>query len=47
MYGIPNMKLDKAVIERRIKIMKAEGIDFVTGVNVGVDIKADQTEKRI
>ena len=40
MYGIPNMKLEKSVIERRINLMKEEGIVFKTGVNVGVDIKA-------
>lgn len=42
MYGIPNMKLDKSVIERKINVMKAEGIIFKTGVNVGVDVKADE-----
>ncbi len=35
MYGIPNMKLDKSVVERRVELMKAEGVAFVTGVNVG------------
>ena len=35
MYGIPNMKLDKAVIERRIRLMEAEGVTFVTGTDVG------------
>lgn len=35
MYGIPNMKLDKSVIERRRKLMEAEGVTFRTGVNVG------------
>lgn len=41
MYGIPNMKLDKSVIERKIKVMEAEGVIFKTGVNVGVDVKAE------
>lgn len=40
MYGIPNMKLEKSVIERRIAIMKEEGITFVTSTDVGVDHKA-------
>lgn len=31
MYGIPNMKLDKSVVDRRIALMEAEGITFVTG----------------
>ena len=35
MYGIPNMKLDKSVIDRRRKLMEAEGVVFRTGVNVG------------
>ncbi|MBQ1381641.1 MAG: glutamate synthase subunit beta, partial [Ruminococcus sp.] len=42
MYGIPNMKLEKSVIERRISIMKAEGIEFRIGVNVGKDISAEE-----
>lgn len=42
MYGIPNMKLDKAIVDRRIKLMEAEGITFRTGVNVGVDLPLEQ-----
>lgn len=34
MYGIPNMKLDKSVIERRKKFMEAEGVEFRTGIDV-------------
>ena len=45
MYGIPNMKLDKSVIERRRKLMEEEGITFVTGVDVGKDKKAAQILK--
>lgn len=40
MYGIPNMKLEKHVIGRKVQIMEEEGVVFVTGVNVGKDIKA-------
>ena len=40
MYGIPNMKLEKHIIDRKINVMKAEGVVFKTGVNVGVDVKA-------
>lgn len=40
MYGIPNMKLEKQIIDRKINVMKEEGIEFITGVNVGKDIKA-------
>ncbi len=39
MYGIPNMKLDKSVVERRVKLLEAEGIKFVTGVSVGEDVE--------
>ena len=35
MYGIPNMKLDKSIVERRIKFMEAEGVRFVYNVDVG------------
>ncbi|KAL1306530.1 hypothetical protein AAFC00_005221 [Neodothiora populina] len=35
MYGIPNMKLDKNVVQRRVDFMASEGINFVTGVHVG------------
>jgi glutamate synthase (NADPH) small chain len=42
MYGIPNMKLDKSVVERRLDLMTAEGISFVTNVDVGRDYGADQ-----
>ena len=45
MYGIPNMKLDKAVIERRINIMKEEGIEFVTGADIGNNYKASRLLK--
>lgn len=40
MYGIPNMKLEKHVIERKVKIMEEEGVTFLTGINVGKDVKA-------
>ena len=40
MYGIPNMKLDKSVIERRVRIMQAEGIVFKTGMDVGAGVDA-------
>ena len=44
-YGIPNMKLEKWVIDRRIELMKAEGITFVTNTNVGNDLKAGELLK--
>ena len=42
MYGIPNMKLEKQIVERKRKIMEEEGITFVTGANVGKDVKAEK-----
>ena len=42
MYGIPNMKLEKTIIERRVDIMREEGITFRTGVNVGKDISYEE-----
>ncbi len=41
MYGIPNMKLDKAVVGRRTRLMEEEGVRFVTGVTVGADLQAE------
>ena len=38
-YGIPNMKLDKRVIERRVDLMKEAGIHFELGKDVGKDVK--------
>ncbi len=37
MYGIPNMKLDKRLVERRVALLAAEGITFVPGCEVGKD----------
>ena len=42
MYGIPNMKLEKSVVQRRVDLMAEEGVRFVTNTWVGRDIKADQ-----
>ncbi|WP_025274352.1 glutamate synthase subunit beta [Haloglycomyces albus] len=41
-YGIPDFKLEKHLIDRRIKQMEAEGVEFACGVNVGVDVSADE-----
>ena len=45
MYGIPNMKLEKHVIDRKVDIMKQEGIEFKCGVDVGKDVKASDLLK--
>lgn len=39
-YGIPNMKLEKQIIDRKIAVMEEEGITFITNCNVGKDKKA-------
>lgn len=41
-FGIPDFKLDKSVIDRRVALMEAEGVEFRCSVNVGRDIKATQ-----
>eukprot|EP00612_Vaucheria_litorea_P002112 CAMPEP_0171457308 /NCGR_PEP_ID=MMETSP0945-20130129/3441_1 /TAXON_ID=109269 /ORGANISM="Vaucheria litorea, Strain CCMP2940" /LENGTH=558 /DNA_ID=CAMNT_0011982895 /DNA_START=59 /DNA_END=1735 /DNA_ORIENTATION=+ len=38
MYGIPNMKLDKETVQRRVDLLAEEGIEFVTNANIGTDI---------
>lgn len=44
-YGIPNMKLEKDVIDRRIRLMEEEGITFVTNTDIGKDRKAKELLK--
>ena len=44
--GIPNFKLEKWVVERRIKRMEQEGVVFKTGVNVGVDTDPEDLKKQ-
>lgn len=39
MYGIPNMKIDKKIIDRKINVMKEEGVTFITNANVGATAK--------
>ena len=40
MFGIPNMKLDKKVVARRVALMEEEGVEFRVNTNVGVDVHA-------
>lgn len=42
MYGIPNMKLDKSIVQRRLDLMAAEGVKFVTGAEIGGNYPADR-----
>ena len=41
-YGIPNMKLDKKVIDRRVDLLTKAGVEFCCNVNVGVDVTAEE-----
>ncbi len=45
-YGIPNMKLDKSVIDRRVKLMEEAGIEFQTSVNICGSKKIDADEPK-
>ncbi|TWU33346.1 glutamate synthase subunit beta [Novipirellula artificiosorum] len=45
-YGIPNMKLSKAAVQRRVDKLVAEGVTFITGVNVGKDIDPQALTKK-
>jgi glutamate synthase (NADPH) small chain len=44
-YGVPDFKLEKRVIDRRLGQLRAEGVEFQTGVNVGEDISARYLRK--
>ena len=44
-YGIPNMKLEKQIIDRKVAVLEEEGIEFRTGCNVGKDVKAAEILK--
>lgn len=45
-YGIPNMKLDKSLIDRRVRLMEEAGIRFVTGADVGKEIPASELREK-
>ncbi|MBA2764646.1 MAG: glutamate synthase subunit beta [Thermoleophilaceae bacterium] len=45
-YGVPDFKLDKRVVQRRVDLLAAEGVIFETGVEVGVDITAAELQGR-
>lgn len=44
-YGIPDFKMEKNIIDRRVEIMAKEGIEFRTGIHVGVDVSANDLKK--
>jgi len=45
-YGIPEFKLEKSVVKRRIDLMEQEGIKFVCSTNVGIDITAEELKEQ-
>ena len=45
-YGIPDFKMEKWVIDRRIDLLEAEGIIFETGYDIGVDVSVEQLRER-
>ena len=45
MYGIPNMKLGKDVVERRVQILESEGIEFITNVDIGKDLTTKELKE--
>ncbi len=45
MYGIPNMKLDKTLVERRIALLRQEGVEFVVNADVGNSVPLEQVRK--
>ena len=44
-YGIPDFKLEKKILDRRVNLLKQEGIEFKTGINVGVDYKIENLKQ--
>ena len=45
MYGIPNMKLDKSIVQRRVDLMVKEGVTFIPNSDVGKDVSAKDLSK--
>lgn len=45
-YGIPNMKLDKSIVKRRVNLLKEEGVEFVINTEIGTDIPATELRKK-
>ena len=41
-YGIPDFKMEKHMVDRRVEQMRAEGVEFRTGVDVGIDVTAEE-----
>lgn len=46
MYGIPNMKLDKGIVERRVRLLEDEGVTFQTNTEIGKEVTMEQLERQ-
>ena len=46
MYGIPNMKLEKGIVDRRVDLLREEGIKFETGVEIGTTISGNELKEQ-
>lgn len=46
MYGIPNFKLDKEIVKRRIKLMADDGVEFKTNAHVGVNVSIQELREK-
>lgn len=45
-YGIPNMKLEKQVVQRRVRLLEKEGVRFILNTNVGEDVTSEELRKK-
>lgn len=43
-YGIPNMKLDKGIVERRVNLLREEGVEFITNANIGINVSVSDLQ---
>ena len=42
MYGIPNMKLEKETVDRRVNLLREEGIEFITNADIGKNVDVNE-----
>lgn len=45
-YGIPNMKLEKSIVQRRIDLLSEEGVEFVLNTEIGVDVTPNELQEK-
>lgn len=43
--GIPEFKMEKRIVERRVNLMREEGVEFRTGINVGIDLPTEKLQR--